>query len=131
MRLILLVRNLGYPFAARMLSTKFGYGRPAFLAAAFAAAFFTGVKALGFPMLLGRFFSQIGVAFMCDSNYKGWRYAAFSHLTQEQRNFCLSALNQSGQNLATALGPGPERIGCAIPVTPIGLHADGAALEVA
>jgi hypothetical protein len=52
-----------------MLSTKFGYGRPAFLAAAFAEAFFAGVKALGFPMLLGRFLSQIGVAFMCDSNY--------------------------------------------------------------
>ncbi len=131
MRLILLVRNLGYPFAARMLSTKFGYGRPAFLAAAFAAAFFTGVKALGFPMLLGRFFSQIGVAFMCDSNYKGWRYVAFSHLTQEQRNFCFPALDQPGQNLAATLGPSPERLGCAIPVPPVGLHPDGAALQVA
>ena len=41
-----------------MLSTKFGYGRPAFLAAAFAAVFFAGVKAFGLPMDLGRFLSH-------------------------------------------------------------------------
>jgi len=57
--------------------------------------------------------------------------AAFSHLTQEQRNLCLSALDQARQDFATTLGPSTERIGCTSPVTPVGLHADGAALEVA
>ena len=58
-------------------------------------------------------------------------FVAFSHLTQEQRNLGLSALDQPGENLAATLGPSPERIGCAIPVTPVCLHSDGAALEVA
>jgi len=46
------------PLAALILSTKFGYGRPAFLAIAFAAAFLAGANFLGLPRPFGRGLSQ-------------------------------------------------------------------------
>ena len=57
--------------------------------------------------------------------------AAFSHLTQKKGTLGFSALDQSGQNLAPALGPDPERIGCPLPVPTVGFHPDGGPLEVA
>ena len=44
-----------------MLSTKFGYGLPAFLAAAFAAAFFFGESGLLLPKSFGLGFSHTGL----------------------------------------------------------------------
>jgi hypothetical protein len=58
-------------------------------------------------------------------------FATFSHLTQEQRNLGFPALDQSRQDFAPTLGPNTECLGCAFPITPVGTHADGAALEVA
>jgi hypothetical protein len=58
-------------------------------------------------------------------------FATFSHLTQEQRNLSFPALDQTRQDFATPLGPNAECLGCALPITPVGTHTDGAALEVA
>jgi hypothetical protein len=58
-------------------------------------------------------------------------FATFSHLTQEQRNLGFAAFDETRQDFATALGPNTECLGCAFPITPVGTHADGAALEVA
>ena len=53
-----------FPFFrdAAMLSTRFGYGRPAFLARAFADAFFAEDKGVDF--FFGFVFSQTGFCFM-------------------------------------------------------------------
>lgn len=48
-------------FAARMLSTMFGYGRPAFLAIAFADDFWLGDSGFDLPSDFGRGLSQIGL----------------------------------------------------------------------
>ena len=55
--------NHHLPFAARMLSTRLGYGRPAALAAALAEDFFTGDNALGLPRSSGRLLAQMGFGF--------------------------------------------------------------------
>jgi hypothetical protein len=47
-----------------MLSTKLGYGLPAFLAAAFAAAFFFGERGLLLPKSFGLGFSHTGLVAM-------------------------------------------------------------------
>jgi len=60
--LLLLTKRASLHFflAARALSTQFGYGRPAFLAAALADAFCAGERALGLPRDFGRARSQMG-----------------------------------------------------------------------
>jgi hypothetical protein len=58
-------------------------------------------------------------------------FATFSHLTQEQRNLGFPAPNQTRQDFAATLYPHAECCGCALPIAPVGAHADGAALEVA
>jgi len=50
--------------AARMLSTRFGYGRPAALADALALAFLAGESLVGLPSEDGRDLSQMGFAFL-------------------------------------------------------------------
>jgi hypothetical protein len=57
--------------------------------------------------------------------------ATFSHLTQEQRNLSFTPLDETRQDFATPLGPSTKCLGCTVPITPVGTHADGAALEVA
>jgi hypothetical protein len=57
--------------------------------------------------------------------------ATFSHLTQEQRNLGFPAPHKTRQDFAAALSPHAKCCGCAIPITPVGPHADGAALQVA
>jgi hypothetical protein len=58
-------------------------------------------------------------------------FMAFSHLTQEQRNLCLTPFNESGQNFAATFSPNPESLCGPLPITPVCTHANGAALEVA
>jgi hypothetical protein len=52
--------------AAVMLSTRFGYGLPAFLARTFAAVFWAGVR--DFDFLLGFFVSQTFLSFITSSS---------------------------------------------------------------
>jgi hypothetical protein len=119
------------PLCSSHVVNQVGVWTTCFLGGGFRSRFFCGGQGFRFAKAFWTLFVPDRRGFHEGLQSKILWYAAFSHLTQEQRNLSFPAFDEPRQDFASSLVPNTKRLGCALPITPVGTHADGAALKVA